>query len=292
MSNEVLNNIENESLQNWKGFDITESIRQGLIAKDKTAIDTFYINNYDKFRAMAFTYLRSHKNCISTLDDLVDQLYLDLPYLNYSSCNYFVYRVYEHSFRHCSHGGYAYLVETNSKYKDCSYSNIYSMCFDRPVDGDSNTTVGEMFCSRMQASCVEYANAIAEEKFINKLLDFLKSILNSKELRYIKMYLEGYSPEYARREVGYTCSHSICDIYIKLRLNYDKILNFLDNNGIDISYYKSLVPDKLEEYKARKALKLERVKARQQDPEVKLRRREICLRSYYKRKAERQAQGV
>lgn len=244
--------MSNEQLKDWRGFVITEEIRQGLIKKDKSAIDKFYLDNYDNFCRLALVYFRKHPMNKLRVEDLVDQLYLDLYYLNFSSASYFVYGVFANSFTYCDMGGYSYIIETNSKYKDFRYSNIYSFTFDKPI-GDDGITLGDFMSSKLLPSFVNYRIAKRKELLINKILDFLKTILNPRELQYMEMYLYGYAHEYARREVGYKSTRSTFEIYWKLRFKYKEIIAYLSSLGYDLSYYAELIPDKIEEEKARKA---------------------------------------
>lgn len=105
--------------------------------KDIEAMTKFYYDNFKLLSAMARKYARNEyyrtKNYI--YDDLIQQVFLDLPYYNYSTRTNLWYGIVKGTFKRINYGGYAckdssfptagIVLSYEGLAKDSSNSNYY-----------------------------------------------------------------------------------------------------------------------------------------------------------------------
>ena len=123
--------------------DLIIRIKQG----DTAAIAELYNANYDIFAGMARKYIWKQRNlCRNFLyefDDLIQQVYVDIPYYDYSSrCNLY-YCIVKGSFMRVNDGG---ILSAQSKY--ISASRVIS--YDAPMtDKDGEERDGAYILDRL-----------------------------------------------------------------------------------------------------------------------------------------------
>lgn len=87
----------------WDGWKITEEQRLKMVEGDREALDRFYFENYNHLSALAKRYVRKRRaqGCgdLYLAEDLMQDLYVSIPNLNFLSPEYFVVSVYRLFYR-------------------------------------------------------------------------------------------------------------------------------------------------------------------------------------------------
>lgn len=115
--------------------DLIIRIKQG----DTAAIAEFYNANYAIFASMARKYVWHQRNMcrnfLCDFDDLIQQVYVDIPYYDYSSRCALYYCIVKGTFGRCIDGGIL-----SSPYKHIAASRVIS--YDAPItnkDGENRS---------------------------------------------------------------------------------------------------------------------------------------------------------
>ncbi|MBQ7907571.1 MAG: sigma-70 family RNA polymerase sigma factor [Clostridia bacterium] len=169
-----------------------KAICEGSVA----ARNKFFSDNYQAIRRMCTRYYREvyKRNGYSgglETDDFVNQLYLDLPYLNWENPALLTHTMRKRSLYHCRFGGLCYLMTSNSKVlKNASYKPLR--------DSESIYGVGEDGKEFFKPDKMYFEPSpeekLDEEQREDKILEFVSSFLTPKQTEICKLVLEGYSP--------------------------------------------------------------------------------------------------
>lgn len=150
----AIKEIEKDTpLENWWRFKISAAQIEAIKRGDVMAMNKFYEDNYNVIRICArkqHRQLELTRNRYYTVEDYINQIYVDLPLYNYCHSRYlwFCMRL---SCQNISYGGYNY-----KKNRTIDYLTI---SLDKPITNDSDTLLGETIASK-----IDYFEQIPDEK--------------------------------------------------------------------------------------------------------------------------------
>lgn len=287
------------------GWKITEEQITSIKNKEIEAINNFYFDNEERLRKCAMRYASERnfykKGVYCDIEDLMQQLYVDIPYLDYSTGRDLSFSIFRYSFYFCDKGGYAYLKETNSKYLFYDYSSGYDSTYlivDAPAN---NGEESEIYLLDYIASSPSVEDVVLNsDDCLEELKDLLLTFLTTKEYQFFLNYYRGLKPSVIFERFGMSPFFD-SQVKMKLRLHCKEILQALDNLGVEcIERYKTklfvVYDDALNKFEKRKKLDAERKKQRRLQGKIKplteeqYQRKLECQRiRYHKRRAEQQA---
>lgn len=162
---------------------------QRIKQSDPDAMATFYFDNYKIFLGMARKYVWNKRYICNDygfdVDDLMQQVYVDLPYYNYSSRTHLYHCIVHGSFWRCMDGG---ITTTQSKV----IKRLLMVSYDAPVKGSDNEDPGSYLLDKFASapSPDEVINSLEEletrEERDKKICEFLeRTVKNKKHLNAI-----------------------------------------------------------------------------------------------------------
>lgn len=241
---------------------ITEEEGQAIKLGNLTARNIFFFKNYEALKKIVHHYLFQCSNYLESYDieEYLNQIYIDLPYLNYSSKTYFNYLLYHEILPRVKRGGYSYIYETNSKLLSQNYPMIeaQSLYYEHD-DGDVELITDILGMSSGDDPQNEFV-CDKHELRANKIMSFCSRYLTQRESEVLQLYLDGYS--YLQIEdKGYKCvGPSMLQIRKKLIEHFFELKKYMyDELGFSISrIYDPIVDDmrlKIQLEKEKKRLK-------------------------------------
>ena len=249
---------------------------QKIVNGDIEARNQFYFDNYELLHILATAYVMKRSASMGggcdffEIADLMNQAYLDLPYLEYKTSGYFIFGLRNLSFRLSYFGGYSYMRENNCLRVDTGYLQIPTMSTDL-MNGESECLPAlDLFCS-----CSPF------DEFFDHADNFdYVPVLRSIFARYLKplqvdffLVCEGYSQAEACRKVG-ARSMSFSALSKRLRAHYAEIVDELLAFGCSSAeVYYGVVPSDKPAKKVYKMSEEERAKARERIRKLRARKR-------------------
>lgn len=162
--------------------------------KEPQALSKVYFENYDIFKAYAFSQMRAD-NFKFELDCYLNDIYVSLPYMNYSNVKLF-FNDLKHVLNYVKFDGYFYIRENNSKRLSSSYislCSVQSLYFVNDEGEEGN--IADFLCEPSPSAEEAYFNNLQNDNFfkIKKTLDVLYTFLTPTQLKVFKLYIKGYS---------------------------------------------------------------------------------------------------
>lgn len=228
-----------------KDWQFTQEQAEAIKNGDISARNKFYTDNYQQIRRLAQSYCKkeTHIRCRDLVEDMVNQVYLDLPYLRYDDKAYFNYTLYK-SFYYVAFGGLSYLIENNMTGADRKSKDIIIHSLDAPMTEDENGLT--------LLDCLSYDEKPLEDMirsdvdYIELLKPVFKKHMKPEHVEFLTLVLEGHSMSDARRQIGKTShsSYSMSYLISKLIPHYEEIIDVLLNAGCEVVLpYLGIVPD-------------------------------------------------
>ena len=202
----------------WRGWKITEEERVKMAAGDREALDRFYFENYDRLLGLANSYAYKKQNegfgDIYRAEELVQDLYIGLPRLNYENPAYLTQSIYS-LFYMVRYGGRWAKPFLAQEQIDGERKLLFII--DKPLHDDSDSDMRgiDKYCSYRDPHQEFLYNQ--EQARLNKLEGDLERFL--KELFTEKQFEK------------WQAGHNTPDLEIKLRKNADAVVAFLRAHG-------------------------------------------------------------
>lgn len=272
--------MSNKQLKDWRGWIITAEQIEAIKAHDREAINKFYFDNEKRFSKSAMNYSVEksfiERGAFYDYRDYLQQLYLDLPYLDYSSAKNFRYSIFNKSFYNANKGGLAYLVETKSKYLSYDYGQTYNNTYlivDAPAINKSNEDSNKYLIDYLASSPSAEEVVFSEEDSLEELKDLLLTFLTPKEYQYYLYYYRGLTPSVILERFGISKSTD-AQVKMKLRLHFKEIIKALDDLGVEcVEPYKTKIcvayDEALKRAEERKRKDSERQRKRYKEGKIK-----------------------
>lgn len=203
-----------KSATDWRNWKITDEQAEAIFNGSIPDRNRFYTDNFVRLRKMAWGYIHRNPAFFGMLNDLLQGVYIDMdffygaynkPVRDGRTLSHFVYW----SFSKCKDGGLIYLAENNRKL--LSWYNSYTpparmYSLDAPaalVFGRSSEevegTLGDVLPSpfRLEDEVLLRLSTISA-----KLFNAVCSKLSPRLIEFLNLYIEGYTPSEAAREMG------------------------------------------------------------------------------------------
>lgn len=302
--------------RDFRGWIVTVEQVNRIKAKDYEAALQFYTDNYDRLQNMAKRYvaIKNAKDIsnIYNVTEMLNQLILDLPYLQWDNALTLTCSIRLLSFMWSPYGGYAQRKENHlpvrklqsegQKYGLCVDLNHDACSLDEKIHGvgdERAVTLGDTIVADETYNADYYITR-------NNLLDYnssdivalLRDLLTSKQARCLELMLKGYPNERISKELGYKdCSSTVCRVKDILILNYQEIIKRLRALGFDnVEKYINVVPvgyqEILEKTARAREKALERAKKHFANEDNRKRKKEYDRLRYMDRKAREAAQAT
>ena len=217
--------IKSDFEKQWQGWKITPEQIEKIKQNDREAIDKFYFDNYSRFSLMAKGYAIKRQNMglgQFCAEDMLQNLYIDLPVLNYDTSGKFVSSAFN-SFYWVLFGGQWQIKSTlrASKAARASYFPLYIIdkgCYrsdDSVSDGQDDYREIDKFVSSPSAYHEYFyqKEQRRQEKLEADLIPFLSQIFNQKQLE------------------AWEAGRDNASIRKTLQKNADRVIDFLQKHG-------------------------------------------------------------
>lgn len=301
--------------RDFRSWQTTPEEADRIAAGDRDAMNAFYFRNLPQLRRVARAYARRRNieigRRIYDFEELLAQLWIDLPALNWRNSSALTYSIKYVSFAWAPFGGYTQRKESGLPYGHMPH-NHRGFFDDSPasLDGYINLQSGENDELRLldKVAADDTPETLLEKKSRRnidpeELAAVFADLLGKRELAYFKEYLNGVRP-YIIAENMHCCQANICtfknQIHRKLVLNYETVLERLDALGVQVPFnYKCRPADydemaaELEKKRARSRVKEENRKRHAtftSDEERRAAYAEYRARWYEKRRAKAAAE--
>ncbi len=248
-----------------------------IVAGDIEARNKFYFDNYELLHILATAYVMNRSSSMGggcdffEIDDLMNQAYLDLPYLNYKTVGCFIFGLRNLSFRLSYFGGYSYMRENNCLRVQTGYLQIPTMSTD-VMNGESECLpVLDLFCSCSPFD--EFFDHADNFDYAPALRSILARYLKPLQVEFVLLVCEGYSQAEACRKIG-ARSMSFSALSKRLRAHYAEIVDKLLAFGCSSAEaYFGVVPSDKPAKRVYKLSEEERAKARENIRKLRARKR-------------------
>ena len=200
-----------------------EAIKNG----DISARDKFFNDNFDRIKGMAYIYARARHDMGQyqyEAWDMINQLYLDLPYMDFRSYAQLTFAVKNASFWCSVYGGMSWFKENHINGTDRARRGLCDLCLDAPIDDD-----GVCFGDLLDNGEIPLDEQI-EEKLKPDYLPEIRRILaryikNQKHIDFLMYLFEGYGQNEALRKLGHKGHrYSLNELRPKLLSHYAEIV--------------------------------------------------------------------
>lgn len=247
-----------------KEWVYTQEQAQAIKNGDITARNKFFNDNYDRIRGMAYIYARSRHDLGQHQYDakeMINQLYLDLPYMDYRSYAQLTHSVKNASFWCSVYGGLSWFKENHINGTDTKRRGLYEIRLDQPISEDG-VCLGDL----LESGDLPLDEQI-EEKMKPDYLPEIRAILgryikNTKHIDFLLYLFEGYGQNEALRKLGHNGHrYSLNELRPKLVSHYAEIVADLVKVGCVSAFsYVGRVPTEQKEEKHFKLSEEERAK--------------------------------
>lgn len=165
-----------EIMQDKGPWNFTEEQIHEIQNEDVIAITKFYDDNFNVILAMAKRFVNRKKRLgdyFYSVEDLMQQVFVDIPHYNFSSCSCLYFDIIKGSFERCYAGG---VLSSQKKYLSNSmFSSLDAVLCD---DSDSSRFVDFLMVE-------DFSNTLEEEREREekdeKIIKFLEKTMSSKK---------------------------------------------------------------------------------------------------------------
>lgn len=256
-----------EQARDFHAWNVTRDQADKIAQGDEAAAALFFHDNYDKLRKMAYRYARKNNAAFGfelyDPEEMLNQLYLDLPRLEWKDGARLTFSILYDSYRWTPHGGYTQRKEMGlpirERVKGCKekVSDPFTFCLhfgaistETPLeDTDGEKTLADKIAAPREYE-VDYTPPPAH-KSAQELAELLGDLFNPAERVTLALFLDGknYAEIAQLRGVAPTgASASIKRVKQKLAVNCGEVLRRLLANGVNVPHYlQTAVPDNLAE---------------------------------------------
>lgn len=230
-----------------KGYKVTAKQIEQIKLKNVDAIRAFFLDNFEKLSNFIAKYYKKSKLFgynHGSYDEFLNQLYIDLPYLNYDCHRLFVASVYNNSCYFLHFGGYCYIREENIKLTQSVYRHRddVGISIDACVDDDGEA----LYFLESRFSTPFNYNEGYHYYIMNEVFKVLKSNLSHKQRLFFKhYYIEGLSARVIAERFNIPTSYQV-GVNNKIALNYLKIVERL--SMLDCDFIKPYIGIESERY--------------------------------------------
>lgn len=236
-------------MTNWNGWKITDEQADKIRNGEQAARDTFYFDNLDRIRAMAFNYAKRNPHCNGLADDMAQNVYLDLLYFKQENgvsvtdgktLSRFIYS----SFRFTPHGGLLYLSKNNPKLLAGGGLKTYAPDFlslDKPFGRCNNAERHQDDNNaRTLADIIPAPDTLGAVDYTDDLKEVCAAYLSPRLREYLGYFMDGFAPSVIGQKMG--CKGDNYGAYKSrmcenLRKHAAEILPRLDALGVNVDYY-------------------------------------------------------
>jgi hypothetical protein len=213
-------------------------------AGDMDARNRFYEDNLERISGMACGYaarmrlLRVPRKYEP--DDLIQQVWLDLPLFDYRAFRNLTVDV-RRSFFWSYWGGWSYLSETHNKLWSPEYRGTALLLVDEPSKGGGGETVIDFLRSDQSAEAAYFADGGETDAILLKMV--LSRFFSPRQMDVLGLYIDGYRGHGCAEKMGvkysvvYGYLNAVKDKFIK---HYAGILVVLSGIGFPVSDLSAL----------------------------------------------------
>ncbi len=238
--------------RDFRSWNITAEQADRIASGDIEERNAFYFANKERFTQMAYNYISIHnqKNTFYryNVEDMVSQLYLDLPYLNWQNALQLTMSIKQISFAWSAYGGYAQRKEQglpcSHKFAPWEWYPDNISLDVKLYDDDEPETMQDAVASYEYNPCTELLRKEEAKRAlkISQIVNACKDFLNEKYQKILALFLDGYSFAEINEHVdGGSCGLYRCKE--KLILNYTDILRRIYLERKPPSYILGIAPD-------------------------------------------------
>jgi hypothetical protein len=162
-------------------------------AGDMDARNCFYEDNLEKISGLAYGYAARMRHLrvprAYEPDDLIQQVWLDLPLFDYRAFRNLTVDV-RRSFFWSYWGGWPYLVETGFKLRDSRYRGATLLLVDEPIKGGDGKTLLDFLRSDQSAESAYFADGGETDTILLKMV--LSRFFSPRQMEVLGLYIDGY----------------------------------------------------------------------------------------------------
>ena len=238
----------------WGYWQITDEQAAAIVKGDRNARDKFYMDNLKLIRGMAVNFCAKRNSWCKyryiaelSADDLVQQVYLDIPYLSFDNGRRLSYYMVARSFRYAYYGGFSYLREQGQNFRPPTL--LFLLDHLTKNDEDDGKPMLDFLAS--SPSAAEEYDALRRIDYTPEIKTMLARFLSPKECVFMSYFIEGYDYttilEKMNIKQGGALRVSAID---KLKVRFQEVLKILAAAGCIVSGYPD-IPAGLEQAAAR-----------------------------------------
>jgi len=264
--------------RDFRTWEITPEQADKIANGDIVEMTSFYNRHLFRFRNMAYNYANTHNvnNNFYKYDveEMLSQLFLDLPYLNWQNALYLTMSIKQISFAWSAYGGYAQRVAHGLVHGHAlSPWEAVPDC----LEGDacrSGVEDGDCLLATIELSEEELPDNIliaSEERSFtsSEICERLRPILTEHRTNILQLYLEGYTFTQIKEKLGLTNRNFLSDMFSSFKLRYKEVLKLLYVDREVPSYLSDEIPSDFEHlsvlYSNRKKRCLEKARKRRSE---------------------------
>lgn len=246
-------NVKDRDFRSW---NITPEEADRIAQGDSKAAFAFFEAHKSRLIALARNYAFNHnisrESIVYSPEDMLPQLLVDLPYLNWTNSYTLTLDIKHKSFAWSAYGGYSYRVEAGLPHSRSPWEYIdettalESPMFESDEDGKSRLDVyvadeeSDPFNILVRA---EGRQSYEAQDIIEKLRD----LLSVREAEYLLLYLDGYSFADISEKMGVKdCSAIQAQTHSKLVRRYKEVLQRVFREDTLPHRFKDVKPDDFE----------------------------------------------
>lgn len=232
------------------GWIITEQQAKDIKANDINAINNFFNDNIKLLKHYLYKYYYNSPLCDNALlIEVINQMYCDLPYLDYSSCPSFISSL-KHSFFFFQYGGYSYLRENNNKvigHTKLSKPRVDYILYS--TVNDSDTYLIDFIADKSELYVYPSNDFDLHKKLVLRALEpyFIGHSRLSKNTKLVISYImDGYSHNEISKILNCSCT-LVNNVVNNLIENYIEVVDLLVNAGFSsFRDYIGVIPPRYE----------------------------------------------
>lgn len=247
---------------------------QKIVNGDIEARNQFYFDNYELLHILAYWYASERFAIMGDryeVDDLMSQVYLDLPYMNFTSCATLTYSIKQNSFFRSVFGGFSFSVEEHRTNGDKKRLVAPLMSTDETRGESDCLLYVDLFVSCNPFD--EFFDHADEFDYAPALRSILARYLKPVQVEFVLLVCEGYAQAEACRQLGVR-GMTLSALAKRLRPHYAEIVDELLALGCSSAEtYYGVIPSDKPAKKAYKMTEEERAKAREQRRNYRARKR-------------------
>lgn len=257
--------------RDFRSWQITPEQADKISAGDIVEMTAFYNLHISRLRGMAYKYARTHNQNAHFYrydpEEMVSQLFLDLPYLNWQNSLTLTYSIKQTSFAWSAYGGYAQRVA-----QGLPHSHKFApweWCPD-VISGDRHAIdedEGETILGLISAPEEERPDNVllsSERKTLSstEICKRLEPVLTERSASILQLYLEGYTFTQIGEKLGLSDRGFLSNLFFKLILQYEDVLKLLYIDTAPPAHLACLIPPSYEHFAELEAQRKARREAR------------------------------